>query len=278
MTEPEIPPPPPPEPREATVPVWAPFAALLAVLVIVSITAAAVYGVVKASDPSIKSTDDLPDGATLALTFFQDLVFVFGAWIAVKLALGPARSTGSACGRVRSWREALKWAGGAYAVFWVAAIVLALVFGDPKDQTLVTDLKEEDSTLIADRLGDPDLRPGAGRGGDLLPRLHVRRRSSAACRCVWAALLDGVVFGLGHAPAAPIQLIALGAFGVGLCLLYWRTQSIIPCMALHALNNSITFGATKDLDAGLFAAVVVLSVGTVIAGGTAVSRRAAVAA
>ena len=37
---------------------------------------------------------------------------------------------------------------------------------------------------------------------------------------VWAALLDGVVFGLGHAPAAPIQLIALGAFGVGLCLLY----------------------------------------------------------
>ena len=61
------------------VPVWAPFAALLAVLFIVSITAAAVYGVVKASDPSIKSTDDLPDSATLALTFFQDLVFVFGA-------------------------------------------------------------------------------------------------------------------------------------------------------------------------------------------------------
>ena len=92
---------------------------------------------------------------------------------------------------------------------------------------------------------------------------------------MWAALLDGLVFGLGHAPAAPIQLIALGAFGVGLCLLFWRTQSIIPCMALHALNNSITFGATKDLDGGLFAAVVVLSVGTVIAGATAVSARSA---
>src|SRR3954453_3964792 len=91
MTEPEIlPPPPPPEPREATVPVWAPFAALLAVLIIVSITAAAVYGVVSASDPSIKNADDLPDGATLALTFFQDVVFVFGAWIAVKISLGTA--------------------------------------------------------------------------------------------------------------------------------------------------------------------------------------------
>src|SRR3954468_20132210 len=88
MTEPEIPPPPPPEPREATLPVWAPFAALLAVLIIVSLTAAAVYGVVSASNPSIKDTDDLPDAATLALTFFQDLVFVFGAWIATKLALG----------------------------------------------------------------------------------------------------------------------------------------------------------------------------------------------
>lgn len=277
IDEQEIPPPPPPEPREATVPVWAPFAALLAVLIIVSITAAAVYGVLKASDPSIKSTDDLPDGATLGLTFFQDLVFVFGAWISVKLALGSGALDRLGLRRVRSWREALKWAGGAYAVFWIAAIVLALAFGDPKDQTLVTDLKEEDSTItligwaVLICVLAPVVEEIFFRGfmfGAFLKRMPL----------VWAALLDGLVFGLGHAPAAPIQLIALGAFGVGLCLLYWRTQSIIPCMALHALNNSITFGATKDLDAGLFAAVVVLSVGTVIAGGTAVSRRSAVAA
>ena len=57
---------------------------------------------------------------------------------------------------------------------------------------------------------------------------------------------------------------------MGLCLLYWRTQSIIPCMALHALNNSITFGVTKDLEPALFAGVVVLSVGTVVGGGLAV--------
>jgi len=259
------------------VPVWAPFAALLAVLFIVSITAAAVYGVVKASDPSIKSTDDLPDSATLALTFFQDLVFVFGAWISVKLVYGSGALYRLGIRPVRSWREALKWAAGAYAIFWIAAIVLALIFGDPKDQTLVTDLKSEDSTLIL--IGwailicilAPVVEEIFFRG--FMFGVFVRRMP-----LVWAALLDGLVFGLGHAPAAPIQLIALGAFGVGLCVLYWRTQSIIPCMALHALNNSITFGATKDLDAGLFAAVVVLCVGTVIAGGTAVARRTAVAA
>lgn len=277
MTDPEIPPPPPPpEPREATVPVWAPFAALLAVLIIVSITAAAVYGVVKASDPSIKSTDDLPDGATLGLTFFQDIVFVFGAWIAIKLVLGTAPLERLGLRPVREWGVALRWAGGAYGLFWIVAIALSLLFGDPKDQNLVTDLKAEDSTLtlvgwaVLICVLAPVVEEIFFRGfmfGAFVKRMPL----------VWAALLDGVVFGLGHAPAAPIQLIALGAFGIGLCLLYWRTQSIIPCMALHALNNSITFGATKDLDGGLFAAVVVLSVGTVIAGGTAVSRRSAVA-
>ena len=77
-------------------PVWVPFAALLAVLMIVSITAAAVYGVVKATDPSIKSADDLPDGAVLALTFFQDLVFVFGA-----MDRGQARARARAARAVR---------------------------------------------------------------------------------------------------------------------------------------------------------------------------------
>ena len=61
-------------------------------------------------------------------------------------------------------------------------------------------------------------------------------------------------------------------------LLYWHTQSIIPCMALHALNNSITFGVTKTSSPSLFAGVVVLSVGTVVGGGFAVARRTAVAA
>jgi membrane protease YdiL (CAAX protease family) len=276
ITEPQIPPAAPPEPREETLPVWVPFAALLAVLVIVSITAAAVYGVVSATDPSIKSTDDLPDGATLALTFFQDLVFVFGGWIAIKLALGSTPRERFGLVRVSGWRTAIKWGAAAYGLFWAAAIVLSLIFGDPKDQNLVTDLKAEDSTItlvgwaILICVLAPAVEEFFFRGfmfGVFLGRMPL----------VWAALLDGLVFGLGHAPAAPIQLIALGAFGVGLCLLRWRTQSIIPGMALHALNNSITFGVTKDLDGGLFAAVVVLSVGTVIAGGTAVSRRSAVA-
>jgi membrane protease YdiL (CAAX protease family) len=273
-TEPEIPPPPPPEPREAEVPIWAPFAALFGVLIIVSLVGVAVYGIVQSSDPSVKSTDDLPDAATLGLTFFQDLVFGFGAFVAVKLALGSAARVRLGLVRVRDWGTAVKWGGGAYALFWGVAIVLALIFSDPKDQQLVTDLKAENSTLVLVGWAilicvlAPVVEELFFRG--FMFGVFVRRMG-----LIWAALLDGLIFGLGHAPAAPIQLIALGAFGVGLCLLFWRTQSIIPGMALHALNNSITFGATKDLGSGRFAAVVVLSVGTVIAGATAISARSA---
>ncbi len=37
-------------------------------------------------------------------------------------------------------------------------------------------------------------------------------------------------------------------FGFGLCLLYWRTGSLYPCIALHALNNSLAFGVSQKWD------------------------------
>ena len=49
-------------------------------------------------------------------------------------------------------------------------------------------------------------------------------------------------------------------------------------MALHALQNSLTFAAIKTDDLMPFAGIVVLGVGTVVAGATAVSVRSRVAA
>jgi membrane protease YdiL (CAAX protease family) len=274
--------PPPEEPvgapeAPATLPIWLPFAALLGVLVIVNLVGLAVIGVLTATDASFESTDDLPDGASIPLTFFQDLVFVYAGWIAVKLALGRATREEFGLVRPRGLGNALKWAAIAYGGFWFVTVVLSLIFGQPDDQSLVTDIKQEDALGILIAWGvlicviAPIVEEFFFRG--FMFTVFSRRLG-----LVWGALLTGVVFGLGHAPAAPIQLIALGAFGVGLCLLYWRTQSIIPCMALHALNNSITFGLVKELDPALFAGVVVLSVGTVVAGASAVSARTAVAA
>jgi membrane protease YdiL (CAAX protease family) len=266
-------------PPRTEVPVWVPFLALAAVLFIVSIFGLAVYGVVSATDPSIDEADELPVAATQALTFAQDVIFVFVAWIAVRLSVGETPRWRFGLVRPEGVLNVLRWTAAAYAIFWGAAIVLSLAFGQPDDQTLVTDLRDEDAlgvviawaVLIC--LLAPIVEEFFFRG--FMFTVLYRRMG-----VVWAVIVDGIVFGIGHAGGAEIvQLLALAAFGMGLCLLYWRTQSIIPCMALHALNNSITFGVTKDLDPALFAGVVVASVGTVIGAGLAVSaRRPAVAA
>ena len=258
---------------------WVPFATLFAVLVVVNLIGGVVFGLLTASDPSIKEFDDAPPGFQIGLTLFQDIVFVFGAWIAVKLALGRTPPEEFGLRRVVSVARAIGWAAAVYVGFWIVVAALTGIFGEPDDQALVSDIKEEDALGVLIAWGilicvlAPIVEEFFFRG--FMFTVFAKRLGVA-----WAAVLTGAVFGLGHAPAAPIQLIALGVFGFGLCLLYWRTQSIIPCMALHALNNAITFGVVKDLEnqPALFAGVVLASVGTVVVGATAVSARSKVAA
>jgi len=62
-----------------------------------------------------------------------------------------------------------------------------------------------------------------------------------------AAILTGVVFGGIHVGSAEAAfLLPLGFFGFCLCLLYHRTGSLYPCIALHCVNNSLAFGVSQD--------------------------------
>ena len=65
---------------------------------------------------------------------------------------------------------------------------------------------------------------------------------------IWpAAVLTGLVFGGIHAGSADIAfLVPLGFFGSALCLLYVKTGSLYPCIAVHAVNNSIAFCSSQD--------------------------------
>ncbi|MFL5822559.1 MAG: CPBP family intramembrane glutamic endopeptidase [Solirubrobacteraceae bacterium] len=67
-----------------------------------------------------------------------------------------------------------------------------------------------------------------------------------------AAIITGILFGLAHTGSALSQdLIPLGFLGFMLCLLRWRTGSLYPCIALHALNNALALGITQfHWDAG----------------------------
>jgi len=267
------PPVPTPDPQ---IPVWAPFLALAAALFVVLLIGGTAIALLAAADPDFES-DNLPVGVTLVLTGFQNIVFVLAAYITIKLALGRTTRADFGLIPVRRVGEAAGWAALVYVGFWSISALLAGIFGTPDEQALVQDVKAEDSLVVLAAyavticLIAPVVEELFFRGfmfGVLAKRLGPW----------WGMGITGVVFAIGHAPAPAISLIALGVFGVGLCLLYWRTQSIVPCMALHALNNAITFGVTKDLDPAVFAAVVVGSVGVVSGGAQAFSSRRTVAA
>jgi membrane protease YdiL (CAAX protease family) len=61
-----------------------------------------------------------------------------------------------------------------------------------------------------------------------------------------AAVITGLAFGAIHYGGSPAAyLVPLAMFGSLLCLLYWRTGSLLPCIALHAINNSVAYGASQ---------------------------------
>lgn len=57
------------------------------------------------------------------------------------------------------------------------------------------------------------------------------------------ALVCAVVFGLAHFAVYPPELLPMMAvFGFFACMLFWFTGSLLPCIALHAMNNALVVG------------------------------------
>jgi membrane protease YdiL (CAAX protease family) len=65
-----------------------------------------------------------------------------------------------------------------------------------------------------------------------------------------AALIDGALFGVIHYDFSGTDLLLilppLAILGFIFCLVYERTGSIYPTIAMHALNNAIAFGVTVE--------------------------------
>ena len=66
-----------------------------------------------------------------------------------------------------------------------------------------------------------------------------------------ASIVIGVVFGSIHytGPDTLALIPPLIALGVAFCVLYERTGSLYPAIALHAINNALTFSLTAGADA-----------------------------
>jgi membrane protease YdiL (CAAX protease family) len=228
------------------VPPWRPWSSVLAL--IAGLGGALVGGLVVYLIAAIAGADltDPPAAVDISATFLQDAAFIGSAIVFASMVARP-----------RPWHFGLREtrigpAVGYVVVGYVTFILLAAGW------SVALDLHEQDD--VVDQLG-------AGSSTIALIAVSVLVCVVAPIaeefffrgyffgalrnwRGVWpAAVITGVVFGAIHAGSAPVGfLVPLAVFGFMLCIVYDRTRSLYPCMALHCINNSIAFGVGEKWD------------------------------
>jgi membrane protease YdiL (CAAX protease family) len=227
---------------------WAPWTAWLALITAfaLAIFGALVVGIVGAVFGA--SLDDPPPAVNIVATIVQDAAFVAAA---VLFAARAGRVVPAQFGIVRTRvGPALGWMALAYAGYVALSQLWALVVDTHAEDTLPDGLGVDESTvaLVAVCVVVTVIAP-------LAEETFFRGFFFGALRNwrgPWpAALLTGAVFGAIHYGSAPdVFLVPLAILGFMLCLVRWRTGSLLPCIALHAANNGLAFGVTQDWTAG----------------------------
>jgi len=175
------------------------------------------------------------------LTTAGTVVGQFGAELGFLLVPGViaaqrgARSLRDALGRLGVRRvewSALKWMALAIAAYFALALLYGLLITEPKQEDIAKELGSLPFQILLIVIAAPICEEVCFRGmlfGGLrekLPRLA-------------AAFVSALVFGALHAPEGPTVVPPLVAFGFILALLYEKTGSVVPGIALHMLNNAI---------------------------------------
>jgi membrane protease YdiL (CAAX protease family) len=197
--------------------------------------AVAIVGVIAGAD-----LNDPPASINIAATAIQDIAMV-------AVAFSFARYSGAASPadlglRFPRWRSVAGWMLATWLGFIVFSAVWVSALGISERQDVPDELGADQSSIalacvaILVTVLAPICEEVFFRGFFF--------RTLRNWRGPWvAALLTGLVFGAVHAFGSPVGfLVPLAAFGFALCLLYWKTGSLLPCIAVHALNNSLALG------------------------------------
>ncbi|HEY3021035.1 MAG TPA: CPBP family intramembrane glutamic endopeptidase [Solirubrobacteraceae bacterium] len=235
-------PPPPQSDARPELPPWRAWtgpAALLLAIAIALVLSSVVYVIGAIATGHTKSTP----GANLVATVVGDFAFIASAVFFAQLA---ARPTPEQFGlRPARLRPAIKWMALGYGAFWLvtAGWFVALGIHD-KDRTL-DDLGSSTISLAAAAVLVTVIAPIAE---EVLFRGYIFTALRGWAGVWGAAAITGVLFGAIHIdPDRPTGfLVPLAFLGFVLCLIYWRTRSLYPCIALHSINNAIAYGATES--------------------------------
>lgn len=187
------------------------------------------------------------DGPTPAVTivgtFVQDVAFVL-AVIAFARATGPLRPAQLGLRRTRLWP-----AVGAGVLTMLSFYLLSALWAALLEITDSDELPESfgvDESVVAAIAAGVLVTVVAPIAEEVLFRGFFFG-ALRNWRGPWpAAIVTGVVFGAIHAGGTdPEFLVPLMLLGALLCVLRWRTGSLLPCVAVHAVNNAIAFGVAQ---------------------------------
>jgi membrane protease YdiL (CAAX protease family) len=238
-----------PEPPEDAAarprPNWPPWWSVLA---LVAGFAAALFGALVLGVVAVAfgaDFGDQPSSVQILATIVQDLCLIGSALLFARMA-GPLRP-GDFGLRPTRLLPAIGWAVLAWLSFYVfTAAFVALVGASPNEDQLPKELGVDDSTaaLVAVAFLVSVVAP-------IAEEFFFRGFFFTALKNwkgLWpAALITGLVFGAIHGSSADIAfLLPLAFFGFALCMLYEKTGSLYPGIAVHCANNSVAFGATQD--------------------------------
>jgi uncharacterized protein len=203
------------------------LAATLGIVVVIMI----IYAVV--------GVDHLKDNRSFGFvaTLAGDFALVATAW-------GMTADGGKVDLRVFGFRRFSASAIGWIVVAFVAYLVLAGIYSElvnPPPDKLPNELGANDSTLLAVFTGIfvVAIAPFA-------EEFFFRGFLFQALRRSWGPLLgamgSAVIFSAIH--LAPDKFVQLAILGTALALLFNKTDSLWPCIILHALNNALAFAVT----------------------------------
>jgi uncharacterized protein len=211
--------------------------ALIATLVVVGIVAAATGA----------TTDDADPTFTVVATFLQGVIFIGTAVLFASFA-GKPRPEQFGLRRSRFW-PTVGWAALGLVSFYALAAVYSAIVQPDTEQTVAQDLGADQGTfgMIAAGFMIICVAPVAE---EFFFRGFFYRALRSRYSVLVAALIDGVLFGVIHwdlSSADGLLIIPpLAALGFMFCLVYERTGSLYPVIALHAFNNAIAFGVTVE--------------------------------
>ena len=225
-------------------PPWAPFAAMLVTLGVAILGATLATVVAQLAGYDVDAGDP-PPGVTITGTFFQDGALILSAWLMARLTAGSPTAAQFGLRRV-AFRRAVGWLVAAWVAFLAFSGIWAAALSIEENDDLPQELGADDSStaLFFVALLVCVAAP-------IAEELFFRGFCFTALRrwigVAGGAVATGVFFGLIHAGSADVVfLVPLGVFGMLLCLLYHRTGSLLPCMVLHALNNSLALGVSQS--------------------------------